>query len=736
MTYTDAPTEDITDEPESPALSDLPLQEFLQLVIEGENLVEMLDDEQVAKIAQQVEQDYKADRESMSDWFDQMKQGLDLAKLVKEGVKTHPFPGAANVCYPLVTTAALQYNARAYPAIVAADRVVKCKVYGDDSGGQKADRANRVSEFESWQLSSQIPEWEPETDKLLLQLFIVGDMYRKWWWDPVSQRPRCRLIEPGKFIVNSKAQSLELAPRATEELTLYPYEITERINSGWFAEFDYTENGEATEEPQDFIEQHTRIDLDGDGYPEPYIATLHCDSNKLVRLVADFSPDDVDLEMGVEQVPTMEQVPTPVSDGMGGVAMAMQSVERMVDQEVPVAMKSIRRGSYFVHFQIMPSMGGGLQGTGFGVLLGDISNSINTIINLLLDAGHYASLGGGFIGSGLRLRGGSAVSRPGQYTTVNAQGATIRDNIVDRTFPGPDPTLFQLMGVLIDAGREISSVKDIMTGDAGRQNQTATTTLALIEQGMMVFTATYKRVFRALKQEYRLLTKINAETVTPEQYSAFHDVIGEDGQPAQFDPREEFGLGGMDIEPVADPRTVTKAQMAAEAQFLMELAQQGMVDIGPAVDRMLQALDIGDTEELLPKPDPMAPIMAEMQMEMAHTDLVLKKVEVEKVLAETEAERAKAMKDISDAESMARGQRLQLVEMMLKDERERLETAIRARTEGMARASGDNGNARGGGQGGQGQSAAPDAALLAGPGAAGGGAAGGLAGGGMGGPVL
>jgi chaperonin GroES len=426
-----------------------------------------------------------------------------------------------------------------------------------------------------------------------------------------------------------------------------------------------------------------------------------------VRLVADFAPEDVEFETETEMVEVQGSYVQEAMGPQGPIATVAPAVE-MQEQQVPVGIQAIRRGSYFVSFTFIPSFDGKFHGTGFGALLGDISEAINTIINMMLDAGHYASLGGGFIGSGLRLRGGSSILAPGQYKNVQAQGMAIRENIVDRTFPGPDPTLFQLLGLLIEAGREVASVKDIMTGDAGPRQETATAMLARMEQGMAVFTASYKRIFRAIKEELRLLTQINARTVDAEAYTAFHDAMDQMGQPQMLDPAQDFSLSDMDIEPVADPRSVTKMQMAAEAQFLLELAQGGLVNVGPAVARMLEAMDIRDTEELAPQPDPMAGPMAEMQMEAAHADLVLKKVQVEKVLAEIESERAKAVKDMTDAEATRREQQLSAIEISLKDERERLNAVIQGRNQRMA-AQSRNGGAVSRGGGGTGSQGAGDA---------------------------
>ena len=185
---------------------------FVAFVTESQNIAAELDETKLAQIARQVIDDHAMDRASMADWMTEMQRGLDLAQLKKEDRKAYPFDGASNVKYPLITTAILQFNARAYPAIVPADQTVRAKVYGSDAGGQKAARAERISSHMSWQLAVQIEEWEADTDQLLTILPAVGTLVRKVWYDPVLGRPRLRVIEPGKFIVNDKVKSLSDTP--------------------------------------------------------------------------------------------------------------------------------------------------------------------------------------------------------------------------------------------------------------------------------------------------------------------------------------------------------------------------------------------------------------------------------------------------------------------------------------------------------------------------------------------
>lgn len=646
-------------------------QGFIRFVTESGNLAAEIDEQQASEIARDVCEDYELDHESMSDWRTRMKRGIELATLIKKD-KDYPFSGAANVKYPLVTSAALQFNARAYPAIVPSTDLVKAKIWGDDPSGQKAARGARVSSYLSWQLSTEVEEWDRETDKLLVQLPIVGDMFRKVWWD--GTRARCKLVDPGKFVINANVQNLTDAPRGSEEMTLYPHEIKTRIKTGFFVEFDYDEDDEDKHAPIDFIEQHLRLDLDDDGYPEPYIATVCRERQTLVRLVADFEASDVDFATETRQVPGMAQQPVGM-DVSGQPIMAQ--VPTVQDVDVTTGINSITRNSYFVHYQFMPGMDEGLFGTGLGLLLGDISDSINTSLNMMIDAGHYASLGGGFIGSEFRMKGGAQRMKPGEWKKVEGRGGDVRSSMVPMTFPGADPVMFQMMGLLIDAGKEVSSTSDIMVGDTGGKNMTATTTLALIEQGMKVFTAAYKRVFRSLQREYALFCRINAQTLSPEKYNAFLD--GE--QPAN--PQDDFNLVGMDIHPVADPNAVTKMQEMAKAGLLMDMAQNGQVNPAVASARILEAAGIDDIEELIPQPDPMQQQMQAMQMQGMQADLAQKMADIELTLSKVESEKAKAMKDVSDIGEGQRSRRFDEVMKILEMQRDDLARQLEQSRGGM-----------------------------------------------------
>src|SRR3990167_2689445 len=180
------------------------LQEF----VDSDNIAEMLSEEELGKLGAKVCHEYGIDERSNEDWYKSAKKALDIALQVSTP-KNYPFTGAANVKWPLVTVAALQFNARAYPAIVDGDQIVKAKIIGSDDGkpqvnpatgqpavdpttgqpawevepGAKREKAERISRHMSYQLTEEMDEWEEDTDTLLMQLPIVGTAFRKVYFD-------------------------------------------------------------------------------------------------------------------------------------------------------------------------------------------------------------------------------------------------------------------------------------------------------------------------------------------------------------------------------------------------------------------------------------------------------------------------------------------------------------------------------------------------------------------------
>ena len=562
------------------------------------NIAAELTDAAIAEIGMRVCRHYDIDNSSRTDWLTQAEDALNMA-MQRTQQKQYPWPRASNVLFPLITEAADQFAARAYPAIINNKNVVKGLVYGEDKGvpeldpetggpmqnpetgepvwqippGAKRRRADRIGEHMSWQLLEEQPEWESDTDTMLAILAIVGCEFRKTYYDPAMGRNVSCRISAKNLVINYWAKSMQTAPRITERIYLYPYEIKEKQASGQFIHVDFglsqEENANSDEDaPHLFLEQHRRLDLDGDGYGEPYVVTVHHQSQRVVRIVACYDPEDI-------------------------ITTDTQTIVRIPAIE------------YYTKYDFLPNKEGGIYGQGLAHNLLPINRSVNTTLNMLIDAGHLQNVGGGFIGKGMSLHSGMFKFQPGEYKPINAMGSAVRDSIVHLDHKGPSPVLFSLLGMLVEAGKSISSVKDVMTGELKAQTMSPTVFMAMIEQGLKVFTAIYKRIFRSLKSEFDKLYRLNR--VYMEQQTSYRQ--GDMWKPierADYDSR-------TGVEPAVDPSMVVDSQKMARAEFLGAFKDDPLMNGEEIRRRMLDAASIPDIDAVLQsKPPPNAEITARM----------------------------------------------------------------------------------------------------------------------------
>jgi chaperonin GroES len=546
--------------------------------ISAPNLVDMLAASDVSRIGSDALREYQIDLASCEDFHKQYERAMDMA-LQRSKPKTFPWPNASNVIFPLLTQAAIQFQARAYPAIIDGDQVVKCKTIGPDPEGKKAERAARVAAHMNWQFLNDVPGWEEDTDKLLLQLPIVGCVFRKTWRDPVRNQNNSETVSACDFVVNIKTTSLEKAPRFTHRQHYYPHEIEAFIRSGIWAKVPY--EGDDGSDPHGLVEvyeQFRLIDMDDDGLAEPYVVTLTTDGH-VFRIAACFDADCI--------------------------YMASQSIDGQVKLQEVVASGSIpedlrvvriERKDYFTKYGFIPAPDGSFYDMGFGTLTDPLGAAVNTLINQLIDAGTLSNMQGGFLSAGTKLRGGNARFTPGEWKRV--EGVTsgpLRDNILPLQLPGPSPVLFNLLGMLQEAIQGITSVSDILSGN--QDSQTApTTALALIEQGQKVFTAIYQRIHRALGVEIKIMRGLNRDYLDVKEYFAVNDTEGRIG-------REDYQTADIDIAPVSDPRAINDRVKMAKAQVLMSHNGDPLVNQLEIRKREFEAAGISDVESLLKVPE-------------------------------------------------------------------------------------------------------------------------------------
>lgn len=591
-------------------VEDTPLMVLERIVTTDGDLSAFMDEVDLTNLGSEVVADYERDCTSREDWAKIVREALKSA--AQESTpedKNTPFTKASNVKYPLLTIAATEFNARAYPAIVKGDETIQVKVVGSDKGrpvmedtmfgpvpksqmqlnpetneeepvmgqdgnpvpvwevppGFKAARAGRVKDYLNVVLNYRMVNWEGDTDAMLYQLSIVGCGFRKQWWDNRKGEPCSAYVPALRLVAPMDAPDIETVPRLTEEIPdQYPYIIERKMKAGIYRTIDLVATTDDDQAPRTLLEQHRYIDMDGDGFDEPYIVTVDKETSEVLSIIAAFTADGI--KVGPEGITDIEKT------------------------------------VFFTKYDFLPHPEGKFYGIGLGHLLAQLGGVIDTTINLMIDAGHAQVAGGGFISSGLRLQGSGQTNtlrwRPGEFKVVSASAGALRDAIWERTVPQPSLILFELLGLILGAAKDVAAIKDVTSGDASNNGQVGTT-LALIEQGLQVFTAIYKRVYRGLKSEFKVLFDNIARYGGEKAAEDYANVL--DDSTADF--AGDFNVADMDIRPVSDPNSVTRLQKMAKAQFLLQTGKgDPMVDQRELMMRVYEAADVEDIEKLLPPP--------------------------------------------------------------------------------------------------------------------------------------
>lgn len=537
---------------------------------------------------------------SRQPWLDKNDEWMKLAMLVRE-TKTYPWPKASNVKYPLLATAAMQFSARAYPALVPTDgHIVKTRVVQKDPSDQIYAAAERIGQHMSYQILERIPGWEEDMDKLLMTMAISGICFKKTYHASAQNCHHSHIVYPENLIVNYYAKCLEKAYRKTEILHYTKNDLQEKVlNDEEFLDLkldrapEHEPQGQSDKHvvtgilpppsgpatPFTFYACHTFWDLDEDGYEEPYIVTIHKETRKVVRIIARWEKS---------------------------------GVHRNDKNEITM----IEPWEYYTAFPFIPNPDGSIYALGFGILLGPLNEAVNSIINQLVDSGTLNNMQSGFIGKGLRMRMGQTYLQPGEWKVVNATGDDLSKSIYPMPSKEPSAVLYQLLQMLITSGNQLASIAEIFVGKMPGQNTPATTTQETIQQGMAVFTAIYKRVYRSLASEFKKLYKLNK--ICP-------DIVEEESQVAGMPLQQsDYDLPDWIVIPGADPTGDSGSVRMSKLQQVGQLLQMGTIDPMVYTRLVLDANEIPNAQQLIRQPQPQAPD-PKTELIKAQTDAVQQK---------------------------------------------------------------------------------------------------------------
>jgi hypothetical protein len=543
------------------------------------NLAEVMDEQYLDELGTTLFDQYTEYKQSRGEWEDSYREGLSLLGFKYEK-RTQPFKGASGVNHPVLAEAVTQFQAQAYKELLPADGPVRAQILGDVSN-EKQDQAHRVKDFMNYQIMDQMTEYEPEFDQMLFYLPLSGSTFKKVYYDDLLGRAVSKFVQADDLIVPYSANSLEDAEAIVHVIRMSENEVRKQQVSGFYKDMEIgeppvTENQvkekelelegitkDGNEDQFSLLEMHVDLDLEGfedmgpdgetTGIKLPYIVTILESNNKILSIRRNYAEGD----------------------------------------------KMMKKIKYFVQYKFLP--GTGFYGFGLIHMIGGLTRTATAALRQLLDAGTLANLPAGFKTRGIRIRDDAQPLQPGEFRDVDAPGGNIRDQFMQLPFKGPDATLLQLMGVVVNAGQRFASIADAQVGDMNQQAAVGTT-VALLERGSRVMSAIHKRLYVGLKQEFKLLAEV-FKTYLPPEYP--YDVPGATRQvkATDFDER-------VDILPVADPNIFSQTQRISMAQMELQLAQSNpqIHDLYQAYRSMYEAVGVKNINAILPPPQQPQPI--------------------------------------------------------------------------------------------------------------------------------
>ena len=548
-------------------LPDASLREF------DDNLTSMLDESALVALGEQMVVNYDIDVEARKDWLDVYTKGLSSMK--PEELDNTQNPSAshsrkmATVIHPLIAEAATQFQARAIGELFPPSGPVGSQIVGETTEAL-SEQARRVTTFMNYQMTEEMEEYFPDLDQMMFHLPLVGQAYKKSWFDVNLGRITSQFVQAEHFVKESGSTSLRSATRYSHDIFLSRHDFDQYVANDFYDDVDdnmllsddetsITQEIDGIEQstedeidaPGDklhFIETHGFLDLESEegGLDRPYVITTHKDTRLVVSIRRNWDEDD----------------------------------------------DKFRKNVWFVEYKFLP----GLGDYGFGLyhIIGGLGKAATGALRALLDSAAFSNMQGGFKLRG-RVSGGEIEIAPGEFPDINAAVDDIRKAVMPLPFKEPSQTMMQLLQYIVEAGKSFANTVETNLSDAN-QNTPVGTTMALLEENSRVFSAVHKRLHNSQKQEFKLIAKLNG-IYLPDRYPyrvGTDDVVFR----ADFDSR-------IDIIPVSDPATFSSTQRISQAQAMLQMSKEAP-DIHnkfKAYRRMYDALRIPNYDEILIDPD-------------------------------------------------------------------------------------------------------------------------------------
>ena len=579
------------EDPESVAIS----TDGVEIIFEAEreqpedhdaNLAEYIDDRELSTIASDLLDDFETDQSSRKEWVDTYVDGLKLLGMKYED-RTEPWPGACGVFYPLLSEAAVRFQAESIMETFPASGPVKTQIVGKLSK-DKEDAAERVKDDMNWRLTEQMPEYRPEHEKMLWSLSLAGSAFKKVYYDPALGRQVSMFVPAEDIVVPYGASDLRSSPRIAQIMRKTKNEVKKLQHAGFYRDVDLGE-------PSGVLD-----DIEKRKAEEQGMSATMDDRYRIIEMCVDL--DLAGFEDSDKNGPTGIALPYIVTIDKG--TSQILAIRRNWYADDPLKLKRM----HYTHYIYIP--GFGFYGFGLIHLVGGFAKSGTSLIRQLVDAGTLSNLPGGLKSRGLRVKGDDTPIAPGEFRDVDVPSGSIRDNILPLPYKEPSQVLYQLLQTIVEEGRRFAATADMQISDLSA-NTPVGTTLAVLERTLKVMSAVQARLHYSMRQEFKLLAAIIRDYLPTEYNYDVDSPIGRAVKQSDYD--------NVDVIPVSDPNATTLAQRVTQYQAVLQLAAQApqIYDVPELHKRMLGVLGIKEIDKLIPvtkQLEPRDPISENMDL--------------------------------------------------------------------------------------------------------------------------
>lgn len=552
------------------------------------NLADILPESVLSSLCDELMQGIEEDINSSSEWEQTIASAMEMLGLkispggIEQGEGT-----ISKIHSTLMIEAIVTYQSEYGAEMLPAQGPVKVEDNDTEQGGMRSRAATALEQDMNHFLTDVAKEFYPEEYRKAFSQCFMGEAYKKIYHHPIKSRPYSEYVSALDMIVSNDITCLENANRKTHRIKMRQPVMLRMQSLGIYRDIPLDQpTPEATpgeekiasiegmttpsqspalpqDAPHELYETYTELDLPSYGaalkyghddmLPCPFKVTIDRATRKIIELRRNWKKGD----------------------------------------------ETYQERNRFVKYTYIP--GFGFRGLGVAHLLGQTQRATTAITRELIDAGMFASFPGW-----LQASAGFGQNRtnqirvmPGRGITIETGGMPIRESVMELPYKEPSPTLFSMIGGLMDNGRKLVGSAMVPVGE-GTQNMPVGTMLAMVEQATKPMAAIHKRNHTSQQHEFQLLKELFRED--PEALWRFNDVPP--------DPNHRMlltaALRDMKFVPASDPNTPSNVHRIARGAALYEMAKADPESFQKmeVYDELLTILRFNPQKLLKPPPPP------------------------------------------------------------------------------------------------------------------------------------